>query len=86
MTSPLSHLELLNGSNQVLSFEFTEKVGLKPRPSRFVSGLSTLERYLNESRLQLIRNTVGRNALAVVKLSQNYPTTITLDSKQRLGR
>lgn len=73
MTSPLSHLELLNGSNQVLSFEFTEKVGLKPCPSRFVSGLSTLERYLN-SRLQLIRNTVARNALAVVKLSRkHYP-------------
>jgi hypothetical protein len=40
----------------------------------FVSGLSTLQKYLNVSRLRLIRNTQALNALAVVKLLRKpYP-------------
>jgi hypothetical protein len=40
----------------------------------FVSELSTLVKYLNVSRLRLIRNTVARNALAAVKLLRRlYP-------------
>lgn len=39
-----------------------------------VSGLSTLEKYLNESRLRLTRNILARNALAAVKLLRKvYP-------------
>jgi hypothetical protein len=40
----------------------------------FVSGLSTLEKYLNESRLRLIHNTRAKNALAAVELLRKlYP-------------
>jgi hypothetical protein len=37
-----------------------------------VYGLNTLVRYLSVSRLRLTRNTVARNALAVVKLSRKH--------------